>query len=84
MDNQDKQTIAKRKKPDFVLKESKFFARIKKRWRYPRGKHSPVRQRHKGRPPLPTPGYGSPRAIKYQTKKGVKEILVKKDVRLRT
>ena len=81
METQNKQTVesGKRKKPNFVVKESKFSARVNKRWRYPRGKHSAVRQRHKGRPPLPTPGYGSPKSVKFLNKDGFKEILVRNE-----
>ena len=53
-----------RKKQNFVVKESNFSARVKKRWRFPRGKHSKVRQMHKGRPVLPSLGFGSPRATR--------------------
>ena len=67
----------KNKKPDFVVKESKFSARVKKRWRYPRGKHSKVRQRHRGRPALPSPGYGSPKELKNKHSSGLKTVLVK-------
>ena len=42
----------------FVEKESHATKAIKKRWRMPRGKHSKVRQMHKGRPALPNAGYG--------------------------
>jgi large subunit ribosomal protein L32e len=53
----------------FVVKESKFVARVKSRWRAPRGMHSKVRQQHKGRPALPTPGYGRSR-VDYGKGKG--------------
>ncbi len=49
------------KSTKFVVKESNFSARVKTRWRFPRGKHSKVRQMHKGRPALPSPGFGSPK-----------------------
>jgi len=54
----------KKKKYTFVIKESKFFAGVKSKWKFPRGKHSKVRQMHRGRPALPNPGYGSPREVK--------------------
>ncbi len=66
-----------RKKQEFVVKESKFSARVKKRWRFPRGKHSKVRQMHKGRPVLPSLGFGSPRATKgIDTKSGLFPVTV--------
>lgn len=66
----------KKVQPTFVVKESKFSARVKTRWRFPRGKHSAVRQHHKGRPALPTPGYGSPKEVKFLHHTGMKPVLV--------
>lgn len=57
-------SAGKKRNPGFVVKESKFSARVKSRWRFPRGKHSAVRQMHKGRPPMPTPGYGAAKKVK--------------------
>ncbi|MBT4804785.1 50S ribosomal protein L32e [Candidatus Woesearchaeota archaeon] len=48
----------------FVVKESKFSARVKSRWRFPRGKHSKVRQMHRGRPKLVSTGFRSPKAVR--------------------
>lgn len=61
---------------DFVVKESKFSARVKSRWRYPRGKHSKVRQQHKGRPALPSVGYGAARDVRGKIK-GLNPVLVR-------
>ncbi len=72
----------KRAKPTFVVKESKFSARVKKRWRFPRGKHSKVRQMHKGRPVLPSTGFGSPRAVRGLHASGLREVLVKNEAEL--
>src|SRR3989344_1821045 len=66
----------RKKKPDFVVKESKFVARVKKRWRFPRGMHSAVRQYNRGRPALPTPGYGSPRKVYGLDPSGLRPVLV--------
>lgn len=62
----------KTQKYDFVVKESKFSARVKSRWRFPRGKHSKVRQMHRGRPVLPSPGFGSPKEVKGLHSSGLK------------
>lgn len=70
-------TKMKKAKPTFVVKESKFSARVKSRWRFPRGKHSGSRQYHKGKPLLPTPGYGSPKAVKHLHKSGKENVLIK-------
>ncbi|MBT4935781.1 hypothetical protein HOL21_03875 [Candidatus Woesearchaeota archaeon] len=67
---------AKKRKPNFVVKESKFTSGVKKRWRFPRGKHSAVRQHEKGRPALPQPGYGSPASVRGLHSSGLKPIIV--------
>ena len=64
------------RKPAFVVKESHFKAGVKKNWRRPRGKHSPVRQCHKGRIKMPHPGYGSPKAVYGLSKKGLLPVVV--------
>jgi large subunit ribosomal protein L32e len=66
----------KKSKPNFVVKESKFSARVKSRWRFPRGKHSKVRQQHKGRIKLPGPGFSSPRAVRGLHATGLEMITV--------
>lgn len=67
---------AKKKKPNFVVKESHFSARVKSRWRFPRGMHSKVRQMHVGRPALPNRGYGSPRMVRGLHANGLEMIKV--------
>jgi large subunit ribosomal protein L32e len=67
---------AKKVKPTFVVRESKFSSGVKKRWRYPRGMHSAVRQQHKGRPALPSTGYGSPRVVRGLDKSGLLPVRV--------
>tara|TARA_Y100000310_G_scaffold278642_1_gene297210 strand:+ start:25023 stop:25613 length:591 start_codon:yes stop_codon:yes gene_type:complete len=66
----------KKSKPDFVVKESKFSARVKSRWRFPRGKHSKVRQQHKGRVKLPSPGFGSPKSVRGLHASGLEMITI--------
>ncbi|MBT6774545.1 50S ribosomal protein L32e [Candidatus Woesearchaeota archaeon] len=73
----------KKSRSKFVVKESKFSARVKSRWRFPRGKHSKVRQMHKGRPTLVSAGFRSPRAVRglhssgleFATVNNVKELM---------
>ncbi len=67
---------AKRKKYTFIVKESKFSSGVKKRWRLPRGKHSKVRQMHKGRPQMPQPGFGSPASVRGLHRSGLQEVVV--------
>jgi len=67
---------ANKRKPAFVEKESNFSASVKKRWRMPRGKHSGQRQYHKGRPAMPTPGYGAPKEVRGLHHSGLEVVLI--------
>ncbi|MBI2103022.1 hypothetical protein HYT55_04235 [Candidatus Woesearchaeota archaeon] len=67
---------AKRRKPAFVVKESHFLGRVKKRWRLPRGLHSAPRQRYRGRPAQPHPGYGSPKAVRGLSREGLVPVVI--------
>jgi large subunit ribosomal protein L32e len=67
----------KNKKPAFVVKESHYQARVKKRWRFPRGRHSQVRQMHKGKPAMPQPGYGAPRIVRGLHSSGLFPVVVR-------
>ena len=69
---------AKKRKPNFVVKESHYSARVKSRWRIARGKHSGVRQFHKGKARMPNPGYGSNKVVKGLHPSGLSPILVHK------
>jgi large subunit ribosomal protein L32e len=69
--------VAKKRKPNFVVKESHTKPKVKSRWRFPRGRHSQVRQMHKGKPILPQVGFGSPRAVKGLDLLGMEPVLVK-------
>lgn len=64
------------KKPEFVVKESNFSPRVKVRWRFPRGRHSKVRQMHCGRPAMPNPGYGAPAAVRGLHASGLEMVVV--------
>ncbi|MBI4983280.1 50S ribosomal protein L32e [Candidatus Woesearchaeota archaeon] len=66
----------KKSKPQFVERESKGYARIKPRWRYPRGTSSPIRRRLRGEPRLVTAGYGSPREVRGLHSSGLEKVVV--------
>ncbi len=70
--------LPRNRKPDFIRREAHYRARVKKRWRYPDGIHSPLRQYHKSRPALPTPGYGRAAALKGKHPSGRKPVLVRR------
>lgn len=76
------ETKIRRKKPAFVVKESHNVARVKKRWRLARGRHSQVRQMHKGKPPMPNPGYGVPKAERGLHSSGLIPLVVKNTAEL--
>ncbi|MDD3574419.1 50S ribosomal protein L32e [Methanospirillum sp.] len=50
--------------------------RIKDSWRRPRGLHSKQRRQKKAKGPLPTPGYGSPLAVRGMHPCGLREVRV--------
>tara|TARA_Y100000310_G_C20292341_1_gene627770 strand:- start:9 stop:632 length:624 start_codon:yes stop_codon:yes gene_type:complete len=76
-DNSNKERrTGKRVKPSFVVKESHNKSRVKKRWRFPRGRHSQVRQMHKGKPAMPNPGYGAPKSEKGLHRSGLEPIII--------
>ncbi|MAG60635.1 hypothetical protein CL619_02500 [archaeon] len=80
-ENNSKKLLEQRnslRKPAFVVKESNFKAGVKPNWRKPRGKHSPVRQYHKGRIRMPTPGYGAPKEVYGLTRDGKKPVFVQR------
>ena len=67
----------KRRKPLFVVKEAHHGGgRVKWRWRAARGIHSYVRQMHRGRPAMPTPGFGAPKAVYGLHPTGLEPIVV--------
>src|SRR3989338_9616362 len=62
--------------PLFVVKESHKSARIGSRWRANRGIHSGQRQMHRGKPAMPTPGYGTPKAVRNLHNSGLQFVVV--------
>jgi len=68
---------AKKRQPTFVVKESHNKRKITARWRYAGGRHSGVRQEHRGKQRLVRIGYGSPREVRGLHHTGLKQVLVK-------
>ena len=66
----------KKSKPYFVVKATSFSARVKERWRNPRGLHSPIRQKYRGKPLLVKVGYGSPADVRGLHSSGLQPIVV--------
>jgi large subunit ribosomal protein L32e len=65
-----------RKKPKFRRWMSQTYKRVKESWRRPRGIHSKIRIRKKGKIKMPSVGYGAPKELKFFHPSGLKEVLV--------
>ena len=76
MDLLKKRKQQKRKKPDFKRQEWFRLKTLGEKWRRPRGKQSKLRRHMKGRGFIPSPGYGSPKAVRGFHPCGLKEILI--------
>jgi large subunit ribosomal protein L32e len=70
--------IRRKKKPLFVSRDAhkNRKVRVPFKWRKPRGKHSPIRQKHKGKPKMVSIGYGSPKEVKGLHNSGVLPVIV--------
>ncbi len=66
-----------KKKPVFARRDARKKAKVSWSWRKPRGKHSPSRQKHRGKQQLVTIGYGSPKEVKHLHSSGLEKIIVK-------
>ncbi len=66
----------KMRKPDFIMQDFHKRKELKKRWRKPRGMHSKMRMRIKGKPRSAEIGFSSPKLVRHLDRKGRKRILV--------
>ncbi|MFH0711190.1 MAG: 50S ribosomal protein L32e [Candidatus Aenigmatarchaeota archaeon] len=65
-----------RKKPKFLRSSAHAYKRIGMKWRKPRGVHSKLRRKEKGKGFHPNPGWGSPKNLKGLHPSGLKEVFV--------
>ena len=65
-----------RKKPKFIRQSGHAYVRLGDKWRRPRGTHSKLKIKQKGKGFIPNPGYGAPRALRYKHPSGLHEVLV--------
>ncbi len=64
------------KKPDFKRQEWFRYKKLGEKWRKPKGKTSKTRRYEKGKPAMPSIGYGSPKSTKGLHPSGFKDVLV--------
>ena len=65
-------TRIKEKKPDFIRQDNPKRMKVNDKWRKPKGIHSKIRHKFKGRRKMPSPGYKSPREAKGLHSSGLK------------
>jgi large subunit ribosomal protein L32e len=66
----------KERKPVFIRQDNPKRRKLNYKWRKPKGIHSKIRHRFKGRRKMPSPGYKSPRKVKGLHSSGLKIINV--------
>lgn len=66
----------KAKKPAFIRQDAHKKPEIKKSWRRPKGLHSKMRLHLRGYRESPSPGYGSPKQVKYLHPTGLRSVLI--------
>lgn len=71
-----KSDLMKRKKREFKRWLSQKYKRIKPSWRRPRGLHSKIRIRAKGKFKMPSIGYRRSKQLRYLHPSGFREVLV--------
>ncbi len=67
---------AMKKKPEFKRHETCKRAKLSDSWRKPRGKHSKVRQKHRGKRLMPSIGYRIPAKLRGINRAGYREVRV--------
>lgn len=66
----------KGRKPVFIRQDNPKRMKLNYKWRKPKGIHSKIRHKFKGRRKMPSPGYKSPRKVKGLHHSGLKMIRV--------
>lgn len=70
------------KKPTFKRQEWFRYKKLGVKWRKPRGKTSKTRRYEKGKPAMPSVGYGSPKAGRGLHPSGYEDILIRNIIEL--
>lgn len=66
----------KKRKPTFIRRDAHKISRLPFGWKRPRGRHSPVRQGHRGKQNLVSIGYGSPKEIRHFHPSGRQKVTI--------
>jgi large subunit ribosomal protein L32e len=66
----------KRRKPCFIRQDAQKIKEIEPKWRKPKGIHSKMRRKLRGHRKSPSPGYGSPKAVRGIDNSGLKPVRV--------
>ncbi len=66
----------KKKKPTFLRQDAPRMVRLGEGWRAPRGRHSKMRGKFKGRRIQPSIGWRSPRAVRGLTRQGYPLVVI--------
>ena len=75
----------KKRKPQFKRAQSHQFPKLNDgKWRKPKGMGHKVRRNRRGKPSMPTVGYGSPNEFKGANRDGLFEVIVNKSADLAT
>jgi len=56
--------IVKKKKPNFFRQQSQYVKSLEKKWRSPKGMHSKLRRKKRGKLKQPSIGYSSPKKVR--------------------
>ena len=73
----------RKRKPSFIRQEFTKRKRLSKNWRRPRGIHSKIRLRRKGKASRVAIGYGTPKKIRHLTAEGLRKINVQNVAQLK-
>lgn len=65
-----------RRKPSFARWMSKSYVRLGESWRRPRGRHSKVHRKEKGKIAMPSVGWGAPKNLRGLHPSGLREVVV--------
>ena len=66
----------KARKPKFIRQQGNHLTSLSKNWRAPKGVHSKIRRKRRGKMKQPSTGYGSPKKVMHFHPSGLKPIRI--------